>query len=61
MAAQECPKCGCNVSGNGFKRGGVTYCCEPCADNCKCECGCIDESEQAERHAPLKGNRRGSH
>ena len=57
MADQVCPECGCNVDDKAYRRGGVIYCCEPCADGCKCECGCIDESPQAERHAPMKGSR----
>ncbi|MCE5265622.1 MAG: hypothetical protein LLG97_19110 [Deltaproteobacteria bacterium] len=57
MANQMCPQCGCIVGDKAFKRGGVVYCCEPCANGCKCECGCVDESARAERHAPLKGKR----
>ena len=59
MADQVCPECGCSVGDKAYKKeGGVIYCCEPCADSCKCECGCIDESQQAERYAPMKGRRR---
>ncbi len=59
-ADQACPNCGCYVRDGGFRRGRVVYCCEPCADSCKCECGCVDESVHSERHAPMKGRRRGS-
>lgn len=37
---QICPTCGCTVVGGGYKKGGVTYCCEPCAAGGSCECGC---------------------
>ncbi len=60
MEGQTCPSCGCYVGDHSFKRGGVIYCCEPCANSCKCECGCVDESDQAEWHAPMKRRRRGS-
>jgi len=58
MADQVCPECGCNIGDKAFKKeDGVIYCCEPCANTCKCECRCVDESQQAERHAPMKGRR----
>ena len=40
MTEQICPKCGCSISGGGYKKGGVVYCCEPCASSTSCECGC---------------------
>jgi len=54
------PKCGCYIRGGGFKRGTVVYCCEPRAVDCKCDCDCTDETARPERHAPMKGRRRGA-
>jgi hypothetical protein len=60
MADQECPQCGCVIGDKAFRKAEVIYCCEPCAESCKCECGCVNESAQPARNAPMKGNRRGS-
>ena len=40
MAEQICPVCGCAISGEGYEKDGVVYCCEPCATGGACECGC---------------------
>lgn len=40
MVEQICPACGCYISGEGHKKKGVVYCCEPCATGGACECGC---------------------
>jgi hypothetical protein len=40
MAEQLCPVCGCAITGTGYKKKGVTYCCEPCATGNPCECSC---------------------
>lgn len=41
MAERICPVCGCVIEGTGYEKGGVTYCCEPCASgNGACECQC---------------------
>ncbi len=43
--ADKCPKCNCEISGEGYQKDGITYCCKSCAedDNCNCECDCHDE------------------
>ncbi len=40
MTEQICPECGCSISGGGYEKSGVVYCCEPCAGSTSCECGC---------------------
>ncbi len=57
MADQVCPQCGCVIGSKSFRKGDIVYCCEPCADNCQCECDCIDESKEPERRAPMKGQK----
>jgi hypothetical protein len=37
---QICPACGCTITGGGYEKGGVKYCCEPCATDNACNCGC---------------------
>jgi hypothetical protein len=37
---QICPACGCFVVGVGFRKAGKVYCCEPCAEESQCACGC---------------------
>jgi hypothetical protein len=62
MAEPVCPECGCGIKDEAFEKGGVLYCCEPCATSCDCECGCLDESKAkpSGRLSPKKGPRRGS-
>ena len=43
---QLCPVCGCSVPEGGYKKEGVTYCCEPCATRSACECGCCEVKEE---------------
>jgi hypothetical protein len=40
MTQQICPVCGCDIGGEGYKKEGVVYCCEPCAESGACKCGC---------------------
>ena len=40
MTKQICPVCGCEISGGGYEKDGISYCCEPCAEGGRCECGC---------------------
>jgi len=42
MTHHNCPVCGCDISGEGYEKDGITYCCKPCAEkgNCECDCGC---------------------
>jgi len=41
MVEQLCPACGCTIVESGYEKGGVKYCCEPCAiESGPCECGC---------------------
>lgn len=46
MAEKLCPACGCTIVGAGYKEGGVTYCCEPCASGDSCECACCSPAEE---------------
>jgi len=32
MAKKTCPTCGCIIASEGYETGGVTFCCEPCAE-----------------------------
>ncbi len=41
-----CPACGCFSGSDAYEREGVVYCCEPCALNDECECGCCEEEEE---------------
>lgn len=49
MAAQLCPACGCEVGEEAFEEDGVVYCCESCATDGQCECGCCEAEEKEER------------
>lgn len=42
-----CPACGCQLGGSPYKKGGLLYCCEPCANGGPCECGCCKVEEHA--------------
>jgi hypothetical protein len=46
MAKQICPACGCQITGGGYKKEGVTYCCKPCAEQTQCQCGCCEPMEE---------------
>ncbi len=48
MAEQICPVCGCTVTDEGYEKGGMTYCCKPCANGEQCECGCCAVVEEEE-------------
>lgn len=41
MRDRICPKCDCLVEGFGFMRNEVIYCCQPCATDAYCPCGCM--------------------
>jgi len=43
---QICPVCGCAIGSEAYKKEGVAYCCEPCATNRGCECGCCKEAKK---------------
>ncbi len=43
---QICPVCGCVVGSDAYNKDGVTYCCEPCATQNECECGCCKEAKK---------------
>ncbi len=43
---QICPSCGCFTGLDAYEKDGLFYCCEPCAENNECECGCCDEEEE---------------
>ena len=43
---QFCPACGCVNGENAYEEEGVVYCCEGCAVDDECECGCCDEEEE---------------
>jgi hypothetical protein len=50
MAEEEvCPVCGCTIVDEGYEKGGVVYCCEPCASGGQCECGCCYAVEEEEK------------
>jgi hypothetical protein len=38
---QRCRRCDCVIRRRAYEKGGVTYCCEACAERFECECGCI--------------------
>ena len=40
---QLCPACGCVIGSSAYNKDGKAYCCEPCASNKGCECGCCKE------------------
>jgi len=42
MAKQICPACGCEISGEGYEKDGVVYCCQTCAEGGNCECGSLN-------------------
>ncbi len=46
MAEQICPACGCTITDESYEKGGVLYCCEPCATGAQCECGCCEVAEE---------------
>ena len=54
MANQTCPVCGCTIgAGESYEKGGIVYCCEPCATG-EGQCGCgsctiVDEEEFLEK------------
>jgi hypothetical protein len=40
MVNKLCPVCGCTVDENSYEKDGVLYCCESCATEGRCSCGC---------------------
>jgi len=48
MTEQLCPICGCQIVDAGYKKGGVLYCCKPCATGSQCQCGCCEAVEGTE-------------
>ena len=38
MTKQICPVCGFDIGGEGYKKDGIIYCCEPCAESGNCGC-----------------------
>jgi hypothetical protein len=47
MTEQICPTCGCLISGEGYETGGVVFCCEPCAKDESCGCGCCADAPES--------------
>ena len=43
---QICPSCGCVSNADAYEKDGVVYCCEPCAENDQCECGCCAAEDE---------------
>jgi hypothetical protein len=49
MVEQLCPVCGCPVVvGKGYEKDGVLYCCESCANEGRCSCGCVTVAKKEE-------------
>ncbi len=48
MEEQVCPECGCEIDEEACEVNGIVYCCEPCAVNDQCECGCCAEEDDDE-------------
>ena len=44
-----CPVCGCDIDAAASNKDGVTYCCEPCAANRECDCGCCNKGVKQKR------------
>jgi hypothetical protein len=44
---QVCPVCGCPIGEDAYEENGLLYCCEPCATQGQCECGCCEVEEEA--------------
>ena len=40
MTMQFCPTCGCIIGNEAYEKEGIAYCCEPCANESPCQCGC---------------------
>lgn len=57
MTKQLCPICGCHLAGDAYEKGGVLYCCKPCATGGQCECGCckVVEGAQEQRSKSWRG------
>ena len=49
-AEQVCPVCGCQLGEHPYKKGEVLYCCEPCATDAQCECGCCEIKEKTDEY-----------
>jgi len=43
MANETCPVCGCFIASGGYEISGAVFCCEPCAEDGPCDCGCDGE------------------
>ncbi|MGD9116674.1 MAG: metallothionein [Dehalococcoidia bacterium] len=50
MAEQRCPVCGCAVDENSYEKDGVLYCCETCATEGWCPCGCEGSVKELEKN-----------
>ncbi len=48
MAEQVCFECGCEIGDRVYETDGYLYCCEPCATDAECECGCMGCGEEEE-------------
>lgn len=46
MADLLCPECGCPIGDDAYEMDEVTYCCEACATDGQCECGCCEEEDE---------------
>ena len=40
MSEKLCPACGCVIGEDAYEEEGVVYCCELCAGELACDCGC---------------------
>ena len=40
MTHHICPICGCEIKSDGYEKDGINYCCKPCAESGRYECGC---------------------
>ena len=55
---QICPTCSCAIGDTGYRKGVVTYCCEPCATGGTRECGCCHPvTESPQKKGTKKGKK----
>ena len=45
MANEICPVCGCFIASGGYEIGAAVFCCELCAEDGPCDCGCESRKE----------------
>jgi hypothetical protein len=50
MANETCPVCGCFVASGGYEIGSAVFCCELCAEDGPCGCGCGGEDQKYENY-----------